>query len=83
MASAWNTLLGVLHLVMEVLEGQAAWLSDFEVLQHLRERRERREEAGRSMPATENVQTIEFEASVAIYMCPVERPPSYTRSLAY
>ena len=53
-----------LHLVMEVLEGQAAWLSDFEVLQHLRERREKREEAGRSIPAAENVQTIEFEASV-------------------
>lgn len=60
----WPVLGTRLLLAMEVLEGQAAWLSDFEVLQHLRERREKREEAGRSIPAAENVQTIEFEASV-------------------
>jgi hypothetical protein len=50
---------------MEVLEKSSAWLSNFEVLEHLREQRRLRdriaENIGRPVRAAENVQTIEFE----------------------
>ena len=50
---------------MEVLEKSSAWLSNFEVLRHLREQKWLRdkiaESIGRPVRAAENVQTVEFE----------------------
>lgn len=50
---------------MEVVEQQAAWLSDYEVLEHLREQKSQRDlvskNLGRPVQAAENVQTLEFE----------------------
>lgn len=50
---------------MQVVEAQAAFLSNYEVVKHLQQQREKREKLAASLnhpPRTaENVQTIEFE----------------------
>lgn len=48
---------------MDVVDAQAAWLSNFEVLEHLKAQKALREASkkGRPLQAAENVQTVEFE----------------------
>lgn len=48
---------------MEVIDTQAAWLSNYEVFEHLKTQKAQRASSrqGRPIQAAENVQTIEFE----------------------
>lgn len=52
--------------IMEIIEAHSAWLSNFEVLKHLRLQKDERDQIsvniGRPVRTAENVQTLEFEA---------------------
>jgi hypothetical protein len=72
--------LGSLRWYMEILDPMCAFLSNFEVLQLLREQKKKRELLLISNTASlgkENVQTIEFEAS--FLYTPIDSSPANIR----